>query len=174
MFSNSPLSRFSTQFCADEDRLFLTCENDAGETHIIWLTQRLTNKLLVVLFGFADKISVGRTLPAESYDLWRSGLQQTASAALETTRAPEPNSITGRYLATSVSVTPQEDSLQLVFLAEGASSIPLKLSVTQMLQWLKALYICYVNANWSFQDWPQWFLEASASDVPRQADKIWH
>lgn len=169
------ITRFTTQYCPEEDRLFVICERETSDPFIIWLTQRLSNQLLRALFRYAEQISPGRAVPPVAHDMWRTGIQQAAQATLTPSQPPPaPPTVTARHLPTTVTLTAKETALLLEFKAADFEPVPLTLSITQMLQWLKVLHAGYARAQWPFNEWPEWFLDAAASNNVFSSDVVLH
>lgn len=165
------LQRITTRFVDNEDRIRLAGEDGTGQALVLWLTQRLVNRLLPHLCAWLER----RASPSSQVDgahteVLQSFAQQAALAALEPLAPVSGDAPSGTWLVHSVDITTAEHALILTFKdAVGAGdfreSATLTLSEQALRQWLKILYDQYAAAEWSLARWPEWVAQASSTPM---------
>jgi hypothetical protein len=164
------LHRLTSQYIDVEDRLRLSGETAGGDTLVLWLTQRLMNRLLPHLFN------VLQTQTAEATSSPAGGLQtemvqgfaqQAARAQLPpqqpVTAAPE----TRTWLVESVDIkahtasaeggtVPATTAVQLLFKSREVQIAAVVMPPALLRQWLNILYDQWRLAGWSADLWPEW------------------
>lgn len=157
------LDRITTEYDRVEDRLRLTGES-AGKATVIWLTQRLLNRLLPVLLTWLERQGGG--IPR--LDLLLGFAQQAAVAEM----VPQPPVTAGSecpaWLALAVDVEQGATRVRLRFRGEeGHETATLTLDDKQLRQWLAILQDAWGKAGWPLDPWPEWIGQRSAA-VARQ------
>ena len=156
------LQRITTVFVDSEDRIRLSGEDAAGRALVLWLTQRLLNRVLPHLCAWLE---LRAPSAAHSYadaahaEVLQSFAQQAALAAL-LPQAPVPSHApSGAWLVHSVDVTTAEYAVTLTFKAsagEAQESAKLTLPEQALRQWLNILHDQYAAAEWPLTLWPEW------------------
>ncbi len=165
MTPDAAITRLTTHYDPDEDRVALNCETGSG-TLSLWMTRRLADRLLAALFDLAGKIDAGPSVPAFAEPFWRAQTQSEAQAALPALPPVRPAAPIDQHLLKAVRIEPQPQSVTLVFEAKSGLSTSLALPLAHLLQWLKILHGSYVAAGWAFDGWPEWFLDVNAPPAP--------
>ena len=148
--------RITIEYVEAEDRIRLACE--AGEkTLVLWLTQRLMNRLIPHLCQWLDQ-RVGASLLTE---VKQEFAQQKARAQL----APQPpvraDAETHGVLVHSVDLKSSRASMGLQFKeANGNVIASLQLQPKPLRQWLNIVYDQCLHAGWPASVWPAWVAEA--------------
>lgn len=168
------LSRLTTEYVEAEDRIRITGElpahagEDSPRTVVLWLTQRLLNRLLPHLLHWLERHDV----PQGWDEAVQEFAQQAAVAALQPQTpvhsAPESHA----WLVHSVQLTCSPEHVQLGFQSAppGAEhSSHLTLQAQPLRQWLNIVYDQYVRASWPVALWPQWLAEARQTAPSRSA-----
>lgn len=159
------LQRITTEYSEAEDRIRLAGE--AGEkTVMLWLTQRLTSRLVPHLCQWLDQ-RVGATLLTE---VKQEFAQQKARAEL----APQPpvraDAETQGVLVHSVDLKSLRAGMGLQFKdANGDVIASLQLQPRPLRQWLNIVYDQYLLAGWPTTVWPTWVTEAKPSQTSNRA-----
>lgn len=163
------LHRISTQYDPDEDRIRLTGTDDSGHTLILWLTQRLLNRLMSHLCQGLEKMATqaGKKSPAAGQDLRahmeQSFAQQKAKAELPRQSPVKPAADAPQWRVDAVDVKHGANGVRIVLkgAVEGHQAT-LTLPTPMLRQWLGIVFEQYRRAGWAAQVWPAWMEEAAA------------
>lgn len=150
------LQRITTEYIDLEDRIKLSGELDNAEPVVIWLTQRLLQRLLLPLLRWLGR--QGADTP--SAEALQSFAQQAARAELATqvpVRAGEGSAI---WLALSVDIAQSEQSVSLTFRGVDGQGATLTLGSKPLRQWLSILHETCIKAEWELDVWPEWLRES--------------
>lgn len=164
------LKRFTTQYDPAEDRVRLTGSDDEGRTVVLWLTQRLLNRLAPRLCQGLEGRAVrpgakGRESPLHR-DVEQSFAQQKARSALTVQPPVVPLSDAPHWLVGAVDVEHSRGAARLTF--KGVADVKhavLNLTTSALRQWLAIVYEQYRRAGWAIQAWPAWMEEGAGSPV---------
>lgn len=158
----SSLSRLTTEYIEAEDRIRVTGElpaptgGDGPRTVVLWLTQRLLNRLLPHLLQWLERHDMPQG--------WDEVVHQQAAVAALQPQAPVCSAPESRaWLVQSLQLTCTPESVQLGFQVAAAEDVPpadLVLQAQALRQWLNIVYDLYVRASWPLALWPQWLVEA--------------
>ena len=162
------LQRATTTYDTTEDRIRLVGSTASGQTCVLWLTQRLLGRLVVLLCQRLEQETKQRQTVSGSLNahLEQSFAQQRARAELQVQvqKPVQPEAQVVPWLVETVDVTFDAVGLQLTFKGLlDADQAALKLPVFGLRQWLDILYGHYLRAAWSVQAWPMWMEEAAAA-----------
>ncbi|MFA5678998.1 MAG: hypothetical protein WC953_11445 [Pseudomonas sp.] len=158
------LGRLTTVYNALEDRVQISGQTASGEVIVIWVTQRLLNRMVVALIEWLEQ----QDSPVPRADLLHSvkqarAINQLAEQARQEGGEPVSSAAaSSSWLAVSVDVQRRVDQLVLVFKAAseaGASQAALPLSALALRQWLNILLQACVHGEWSTAVWPDWMCE---------------
>ncbi len=154
------LQRITTQYSEEQDRLRLSGEGpegSLGQTQVLWLTQRLLNRLLPHLTSWLEQ--QGRQ--GLHADLLLGFQQQAALAALEPQAPVQAPAASSAWLVRSVDIATGDDTVHLGFKEQETSPVLATVALrTQALrQWLGIVYQQYRAADWPLQAWPGWICE---------------
>ncbi len=180
------LNRLTTKYIDTEDRIKLSGDRADGQELIIWLTQRLANRLVDHLTQWLEKQDV----PVCSYavppkreagpDSDNRGKekdsatpitsnQQQLGAADTVLQKPEI------WLINSIDITRSSQGVRLIFKGKkpGQQIASFSMSAQSLSQWLDILYEQYGKAQWPVESWPRWM--QAGQITPRQMeDVVWH
>jgi len=162
------LQRVTTEYSETEDRLRLAGEAgaEAGSTVVLWLTQRLLNRLVPHLCQWLEQQS-GHVPLAE---VRQEFAQQLARAELEPQAPVQAATPTREALLHSVDLRSTNAAMGLVFKdAAGNSVASLRLEAKPLRQWLNIVYDQYRKAQWPTTVWPAWVAEATPTPMPARA-----
>lgn len=153
------LEKVTLTFIDEEDRIRLSAQTPEGEVVVLWLTQRLANRLIPVLRDWLSK-QVKDGLNADVYHQFEQQAAQQASAS-ETAVVASCHSHAWLIHRVDVSYSPTQ--MTLIFKGkEEAQSAQMTLVNTAMRQWFDILYRVYQRADWHCADWPLWMHQLSA------------
>ncbi|GAB4396970.1 MAG: hypothetical protein OHK0048_03630 [Rhodoferax sp.] len=145
------VQRITSEYVESEDRLRLCAEVDAGQRVVLWLTQRLANRLVTALWRW-----LGRGWPDVARpEVWQEFAQDRARQSLQPQAKVNAEGARANWRVDSVDLTYAEGAVQLRFV--GAQSTPVVLSLTELplRQWLAILESLYRSADWPLSAWPQ-------------------
>jgi len=156
----STLHRITTEYVECEDRVRLTGELASGDTLVLWLTQRLVNRVVPHLTAWLDRqvasASVMPSVQAVHQNVMQGFAQQAARAQL----APEPPvrgaASQAGWRVDVVNIAQSEDTVVLTFKGETEASATLTLASQPLRQWLGIVYEQYQRGEWPTTVWPGW------------------
>lgn len=158
------LQRITTLFVDSEDRIRLAGEDAAGQALVLWLTQRLLNRVLPHLCAWLEHRA---SPPSSSHadaarvEVLQSFAQLAALAALEPQTPVPSHAPSGAWLVHSVDIATTDHTVSLSFKDAAAATKPadcatLTLPEQALRQWLNILYDQYAAAEWPLTQWPEW------------------
>lgn len=147
------LQRLTTIYDEVQDRMRLAGEADGRGQVVLWLTQRLLNRLVTYLSQWLAQ--QGGAHPQAA--LVQAFEQQVAEAGLVLQTPVSPGLNVPEYLVESVDV--KADAGLLALLLKGAGGEPLARLVlvpVALRQWLGIVRAGYGLAGWPMDVWPEW------------------
>jgi hypothetical protein len=145
------IKRFTTQYDSHEDRVRLVCTDEQGQTLILWLTQRLLNRLVSHLCSGLvreqSRPTVASRSPARSSvqsvrtHVEQSFAQQKAKAALSAQPPVVPRADAAHWRVDAADVKQGPSGVHLIL--KGAlddQRVKLHLSQALLRQWLGIVY----------------------------------
>lgn len=157
------LQRITTEYIDSEDRIRLSGELSPQSTVVLWLTQRLVNRLLPHLLGWLEQ-QAGNGAMGE---LFQGFAQQAAMATLEQQPPVQSAPQSMVWLVHAVNLTAAAEGVRLTFRGigdtsapEGSDAVGLTLHAQPLRQWLGILHAQYCKADWPLTGWPDWLTEA--------------
>lgn len=166
------LHRITTAYVDKEDRLRLSGETATGTTLVLWLTQRLANRLVHHLGQWLNAHSSRSDRPTLAHDWAQQFAQQSAAQALPRQAAVPHHNASAERLVHSVDIGTGPDGVTLTFKTESAAApcATLALAVVPLRQWLGIVQAQYLAADWPLSVWPHWM----ATDGPDQPAPVLH
>ncbi len=164
------ITRITTEYVEDEDRIRLCGETAEAETTILWLPQRLLNRLIPAL---CQKLGPGpdSDRKAEALNAFE---QMAAVQALAPLPVVRPAARASSHTIRVVTIVPGAVAIQLLLKESEASdstAVSMTLRHEELRQWLAILHNQYVKAGWPTGIWPEW-LRAPAPGM--SADLVMH
>lgn len=167
------LTRLTTEYSVEEDRLCLRGEDETGRTVIIWLTARMLRVLTPRLTGWLERQTANQPLA----DV-RQTMAQEAAVASHAAQPPVAAALDGNaFLTRSIDIITADDAMRLVFKAQdgsaGATDTALAAEIPflaeELRQWLAIVMAASDTAGWPSDIWPDWMREARrpAQAAPR-------
>lgn len=160
------LQKITTTYAESEDRLRLAGQDAAGSTTaVLWLTQRLTNRLVRTLTQWLEEAEGGGALAevATALDLRHAWAQEAAVRQLQPSAPVPVTQDVPATLVESVDLARNGRQYTITFRQADTAST-LALSSTQLRQWLGILRSLYQTAGWPLADWPTWMDEAHRTE----------
>ncbi|OGA98994.1 MAG: hypothetical protein A3E79_03520 [Burkholderiales bacterium RIFCSPHIGHO2_12_FULL_61_11] len=153
------LQRITTEYVDAEDRIRLNGELGSGHAPVVlWLTQRLLQRLLPVLLKGLQRPEAGADLAYA--DMLHGFAQQAAQANLLPEPPVQAAQHSAAWLVLSVDIAQSAESVCLTFKAADGRQASLTLAETPLRQWLGIVYHACLKAGWPLQVWPQWLQES--------------
>jgi hypothetical protein len=177
------LERITTEYITAEDRIRLAGLTGEDLPVILWLTQRLVNRLLPPLFEWLtrqeDSFPGIESLqfvaqqqatrhksphpPVQSPKNRPKNLQPQAQLKNDNTRNPPPpvqvEKDSPSRLITSIDITSNDNVVSLIFKNDSEESLSLIMTASLLSQWLSILFFTYRKAEWPLTGWPDWMVE---------------
>lgn len=147
------LKRLTTRYLEVEDRIQVAGELAGGAIVVLWLTQRLMQRLLPVLLQSLEKNGVDT-----SYAAMLQGFAQQAARAGQAAAPPvSAGQGSQSWLVVTVNISQTEEIMRLAF--KGLED------QQALLQWLGIVRDAYGKAGWSMAVWPDWVLDTAVPDM---------
>lgn len=152
------LQRVTTEYIDTEDRLRLSGELPGGQTQVLWLTQRLAQRLVPHLCGWLEQ----QTAAGAPMELLQEFAQQAAQASLEPQARVQAQAGAQSWVVQSVDLSVGEGAITLLFKPgiTGAAVSGLTLPSDALRQWLGIVLTQYQLAQWPLEAWPEWMTGA--------------
>lgn len=189
----SDLQRITIEYIEFEDRFRLTGEMkaDSGETSepiessepsesiessevdesgkidvvTIWLTQRLLNLLLPILFEWLqDRSAVASKNPSgdrQTNEFLQGFAQQAATEQIPQQPPVQSQADTLSWLVREVDIGRGPEGVKLSLKGHNGEEASLSLEQGQLRQWLSIVHNGWVRAEWPKTIWPSWILETA-------------
>lgn len=171
------LKRVTTEFIDVEDRIRISGEHLSGDTEVLWLTQRLMNRLISHLCqSLEQQLASASTIPsvqATQQEVVQSFAQQAARSQLTTQPPVRASSSDAGWRADAVDITQAEGAVVLTFKGEANRQARLNLPAQALRQWLAIVHEQYRRGQWPMDVWPQW-MEASTPTSGQQSAVVMH
>lgn len=164
------LQRLTTDFVALQDRVRLQGELESGSVVVLWLTQRLLNRLLPVLWGWLELQAAGSAAlssvalsPPSLVELEHHYWEQHTARLLRQPQAPVHAQVGAcEWLVEVVDVQRTPQWLRLLLRAPGQQPVALLLQPLALRRWLDILLQQYAEGQWPTTNWPLWMTVAAA------------
>jgi len=164
------LCRVSSQYVDFEDRIRLTGELTDGQHVVLWLTRRLTERLVPHLVKWLEnnqvKVQEGRSLAltAMRNAPYQRFVQEAAHAQLEPQPPLQARLGERSWLVCAVELKSAPDVLRLNFKGRlEIEQVQFSPGERPLRQWLKVIHDLYVLAGWPQEVWPLWIADGLAS-----------
>jgi hypothetical protein len=174
----STLTRLTTEYIEQEDRLRLSGELGGGTTVVLWLTQRLIYRLVPHLTAWlAGQVAPASAIPsvrAAHHDMVQGFAQQAARAQM----VPEPpvpvSSPVASWRVDAVDIAAGAEALALTFRGEGAAPVTLQLAAQPLRQWLTIVYEQTLRGGWPATVWPAWMEAGTSAQATQSSATVLH
>ncbi|MFZ5776002.1 MAG: hypothetical protein ACOY3Z_11020 [Thermodesulfobacteriota bacterium] len=150
--AGAQLCKVTTTHDQVEDRLRLAGEDGEGNALVLWITQRLANRLIEALVGWLHAEDAGAG--GEIGQAWR---QDEALLQWQGGAPVEPGIAAPEWLVETIDLGRGLDRYTLTFRGCGGGMAVLPLSGQELRQWLAIVHGLYRQAGWPCQIWPAWF-----------------
>ncbi len=155
------LRRLTSEYIEAEDRFRLTGEDEAGNTISLWLTQRLSQRLISYLLAAVSNSSIEAAQNFMQDDsagnLLQEFAQQAATAELAPEQAVDSTLSSQNWLVEEVDINQDtECNVGLIFKKEGVENAAISFESQQLRQWLSIVRNQWIQAQWPMGIWPNW------------------
>lgn len=165
------IKRFTTEYMPGEDRLRLSLENNDGQVRLLWLTRRLSIRLipqLVKLLSQNNPFVGMQGAPATDNAQRRS--QMSALGGLENqqpVRPDEGQAAVEEHLITHLSVRMARGAILVDFKTSEDNLIQtLPFVEAALRQWLVVTEACFRKGEWKEEIWPDWISVKGGENGP--------
>jgi len=159
------LDRITLRYVESEDSVRLAGQKSGGAVVIVWLTRRLLDRLLPVLFKRLEK-PCGDDPLASMRESARQRFRQQAAHVTLGLESPVPASAASEeWLASSADVRVVRGRLRLS-LKNGTKRVDLTMDELTLRRCLGIFRNVYLRAGWSLTGWPEW----ARPEAPRSQD----
>lgn len=160
------IQKITQRYHPEQDRVSFSVENVEQKVLLLWLTQRLANRLVGILVSWLAEDSQTVSITQSSSDL--RILQQVPTQQMQQTQQAQQTQGTV-VSAVDAAVAQSEVLLDTIDLARdqhGAyvltfnwteNNARLILSATELRQWLNILNRLFDTAEWPKHVWSEWF-----------------
>jgi len=167
------VERITTRYSPTEDRMRIAGELPGGQTVVLWMSQRLLQRLLPRLFQWLQEYGVTEDLLAQAAapTVYADAIQRFAQQAAGQKLTPQPpvhtHAQTHQILVESVSLGASAPGIRLVFGGTGnAQPVGMVLGVQALRQWLIIVGRLWREAQWPPGIWPVWLQDSVAPQSP--------
>lgn len=150
---NYNLSRITTQYIDNEDRLRILGESGEDKICEIWLTHRLMDRLVENLLSNVQNEGT----PDKALQVFE---QEVATSTLPKQSPVEKDNQIISWLAIAIDINKDNENISLTFKDEKSNSASISFQTVEIRQWLSIIYNAYKLAAWSVEEWPAWFKES--------------
>lgn len=163
------LQRITTEFIDHEDRIRLCGEVGANQSVVMWLTQRLLDRLVPFLLNWLEQqtgVSAGVGADVRT-EVVNSFAQQAALASMTHQAPVQAHMAQQAWLVHAVDVTVNQDVVRLTFKGAGPAQqgASVSMQAQPLRQWLGILHEQCLRAGWASASadhtgprsiWPEW------------------
>ena len=167
------IQKISQHYDPEQDRIGLTAQNAEGRIILLWLTQRLANRLAAALVGWLNE-ELKSMAPGQSVFSLHAWEQSAARAQMKPGRPVVPALAQGEALLHAVDLARGPNGYTLTFKWGSAGAARLMLNSTELRQWLIILHRLFDAAEWSKHAWPEWFAAGVESSAPSTTQHVLH
>ena len=154
------LKRITSEYVEAEDRIRIAGLTEQNETLFLWLTMRLTSRLvthcLALLGKNSPELKKAATDDLQLKTNLQSMIQESAEQEIVEESAVKVAKNSPSFLIREIDVKTSDGLVVLVFKENKTSSYELYLESNQLRQWLGILYLIWQKAEWPLHIWPDW------------------
>jgi hypothetical protein len=170
------LIRLTTKYDVEQDRICISGEVKDGQAVVLWLTQRLLNRLVLHVSSKLELPEPTKVKPLSvQTQVQQSFAQQRARAQMPRQIPPvKPDERSPQWLVSKVDVKSGPDGVRLIFNGTDKNDqAAVGLPFTPLRQFLGILHDQYRLAGWATEMWPTWVGESALSS-DQTAGKVLH
>jgi hypothetical protein len=158
------ISTITSEYDQAEDRIRFAAVDKQGVSRVMWITQRLAQRLVPVLVDglnaqlLADEAPPGELQAAQVYAQLEARISQKHVPPVK----PDPGAAQELVTEIKVSVT-DTGSRVLAFICKDTEPARLAMTPPELRQWLEVLRLCFVKGQWREDVWPAWLKQRAPS-----------
>jgi len=173
------IEKITQRYDPVQDRIGFMVENAGNEVLLLWLTQRLANRLAATLTKWLDEDEKAAASDSGHATVSLQAWKQDAARQKMTPQKPvnpavNPAADLGEVLLKEVGLGRRPSGYSLTFKWGTEETARLMLSPTGLRQWLIILHRQYDKAGWSKHAWPKWFVTDEKKGMPTASDHVLH
>ena len=161
------LQRITVLYSEEQDRISINAAVRDGETARIWLTQRMTNRLIPALINVIkprhEDPVYAEIIAGVSH---QKAVSRQEPSAPVTANAPEHE-----WLVSKIDLQMPPSGTVVIFYSPTGQSARIGFNGDLMRQWLSILQRVYVAAEWRGTDWPEWMATPA---INQGTDRVLH
>jgi hypothetical protein len=154
----------TTDYDQDEDRIFLAVVDSKNTRRKLWLTRRLTERLISALVqGLTIRTEDDQPVAPRAIEAAQVYAQLEARISRKPATPVEMDNSATQYLVNQIKVKTADNEVRVIeFYFKAASDkasppVELVLTPTELRQWLEVLRTTTVTSQWREDIWPDWF-----------------
>jgi hypothetical protein len=149
------ITKITQRYDARQDRIALTMQDAGNRVLLLWLTQRLANRVAGTLAKWLDEDVKAQASGQTSFNL-HTFEQWAARAKMRSGQPVDSAAPQSEGLLQEVRLARSPKDCRLTFRWGSTGTARLHLDPTQLRQWLIILHRQFRKAGWSRHVWPDW------------------
>ena len=160
---NMRVKSITTEYDQDEDRIFLAVVDKENTRCKLWLTRRLTERLISALVqGLTIRVEEDQEVPPAALQAAQVYAQLEARISQKPAIPVRVDDSATQGLVYQIKVKAAANDVRVIefhFKATDKSAEPVELVLTmaELRQWLEVLRTTTVKSQWRDDIWPEWF-----------------
>lgn len=156
------IATITTRYDATEDRILLAVADEDDSQATLWLTRRMTQRLVPALIeGVQKQIAAPQAARSEVHSAALAAANVYAQLQARISKKPaspvEPPRAAPQHLIHEIGVRGTGNGVRLLEFGCGdRDPATLALSLTEQRQWLESLKSACNMAHWALDVWPAW------------------
>ena len=163
------LKRITSEYVEAEDRIRIAGLTEQNETLSLWLTMRLTSRLvthcLALLVKNSPELKKAATDDLQLKNNLQGMVQESAEQEIVEESAVRVAKDSPSFLIREIDVKTSYGAVVLTFKENKTSSYELYLESNQLRQWLGMLYLIWQKAEWPLHIWPDWMDKSTSNKI---------
>jgi hypothetical protein len=166
------LKRITSEYIEAEDRIRIAGLTEKEESLSLWLTMRLTSRLVThcvaLLATHGPKLKKAATSDERLKNNLQGMVQQSAEQEVVKELAVSVSKDSPSLLIREIDVKTSSGGVIMTFKEDETSSYELCLEGQQLRQWLGMLYLIWQKAEWPLHVWPDWMDKSKRNGVSEE------
>jgi hypothetical protein len=159
------LKRMTTQYIATEDRVRLAGLGALDQSLVLWITRRLSDRLIHYLCKILVDHSSDSQLNSVHQELVQEFAQERAYSDIEPSNPVQISPKEVGHLIVDVDVTISGNGIVMNFKAADQVEVAsISLTFKELRQWLGIMSMAYKVGDWPLDSWPNWALQLQQAD----------
>ncbi len=155
------IQKISQRYDAREDRIEVAIQNEAGNVVRLWLTQRLANRMLVVLMKWLPELQEGaKAAEAEAQH------EETEKDGAKSEVAVNFDSALEEGLLTTIDMSQKQKDYMLTFKWGVTGVASIHMGLQQLNSFIEGLAQLFRAAQWDMKSFPDSKVKTLSSKTP--------